>query len=302
MVAIQHLVDVPAPVLDVAAAREQVALLQHGLPTTALATRPEDLRRLARRALDAERAAFRRRAKVGDEPLLDDVAAAAAVDAHLAVRLARAGVAAASSDGMRWLAMGNAWGVAGLVAAGVMVVRAGYEPMAAPVYAAVIGGATGPLATAMLALTRRSFASMKVASATVAWAKALAATGFETMGQLAARRIARQAWLRRTHEAAIATDAARDARAAWHRVAGPHCHPREAPAVVAQLTALRAAQLQLLRALIADRMTPRSLPLPPADSHPFEVAWPEPAAEATGAIDLRTPPRGLFSFWRRVRP
>ena len=311
MVALQHLVDAPDAPLDVEAARALVEHLQRDLPETAMATRPDELRRLASRALDAERAAFRRRSKVGEEPPLDDTAAAEAFAAHDAVRAARAGMSAATDEGMRWLAIGNVWGLTGLAAAGVMVLRAGYEPMSAPVYGAVIGGATGPITTGLLALARRTLAAMRTTSASAAWASALATTGFETMGQLGARRLARRGWERRNEEAAVATAAARAARGDWHRVAGPRRHPRDAPQLLEQLAALRSAQLELLRALIAERMQPRAVPelsepiidvtaleTATVDVTPFDVRW---ATTPPAETDERTPRRGFLRFWRGDR-
>ncbi|HVM07886.1 MAG TPA: hypothetical protein VM345_05470 [Acidimicrobiales bacterium] len=313
MVALQHLIDAVDPPLDVETARAEVERLQQGLPPTLLAARPEEIRRLARTALDAEKAALRRRSKVGDEPAIDEDAVDAAIVALGDVRDARQGLAEAATDAMRWLAVGNVWGLVGLAAAGALVVRGHLEPMAAPVYTAVVGAAAGPIATTAFGVTRRTYATTKLARATTAWAEALRVAGFETMGELHARTISRRGWERRSVEAAAADAVARDARAAWHRVAGPKVHPREAPALIARLAVLRAAQLELFRALIAERMRPREITLTavPTDpdtepvsvvvdgAHPFEVVWavPEPVVDVTDdAID---PQR--MSVWSRVR-
>ena len=313
MVALQHPSEFAPPPLDVATARAHVERLQEGLPPTLLALRPEEIRRLARTALDAEKAALRRRSKVGPEPEIDDDAAADAVAAHEAVCVARQGEIEALNDSMRWLAIGNVWGLGGLVVAGVLVVRAGFEPMATPVYSAVVSAAAGPMSTVILGLTRRSFASMRVSTAVTAWATALASAGFETMGELYARRISRAGWQRRNAEAAAANAVARDARAAWHRVAGPQCHPREAPALIARMAVLRAAQIELLRSLLAERMRPRKLAARVVDSGPdtepmaivdvtdqpvvpFDVIWavPAPATPAAAASPAA-------SRWSRLR-
>ena len=298
MVAVQHLADSRRAPLDVATARARVEALQHELPPTLLAARPEQLRRLARTSLDAERAALRRRSKVGVEPALDIGAAEAAIDAHAAVRAARQGLSDTGAEGQRWLAIGNVWGLVGLAGAAALVLKAGYEPMASPVAFTVVGGAAGPLATAVLALTRRSVASMRLASTLTAWADALRVTGFETMGELWARRVAHRAWARRSDEAAVATAVARDARAAWHRVVGPRRHPREAPAIVEQLAQLRVAQLDLFEALVAAhlRRVEAAASMPASDVVPFAITW------ATGEPVVGEPRsrRPLsFRFWRR---
>lgn len=319
MVALQYLSDVVPP-LDVATARADVERFEEGLPRTLLALRPEEIRRLARRALDAERAALRRRSKVGEEPTLDESVVARAMEAHDAVRAARAGERDAVDDSMRWLAIGNVWGIGGLAVAGVLVFR-GIEPTAAPVYASVVTGATGPLATMLLGLTRRSVAALRVATAVNGWADALATAGFETMGELHARRLARASWVRRQQEAVAANTAARDARAQWHRVAGPHHHPREAPALIGRVAELRAAQLELLRALLAERMRPRELATASAhreldtgpmetldmcdDAVPFDVAWavPEPVLDVT-TDEMAGGDRGggdRAGMWSRLR-
>ena len=317
MVALQHLTDFAPPPLDVATARAHVERLRDGLPDTLLALRPEEIRRLARRALDAERAALRRRSKVGDEPALDESAAASAIAAHDAVRAARQGERDALNDSMRWLAIGNVWGLGGLLVAGGLVIRGGFEPMAAPVYSAVVSAAAGPLSTMLLGLTRRSFASMRVSSAVAAWAQSLAAAGFDTMGELHARRLSRAGWERRTAEAAAANAVARDARAAWHRVAGPHHHPRQAPALIAQMVVLRAAQLELLRALVAERMRPRELARPADDSGPdtgpmaivdvtddpvpFDVIWAVPTPTVDVSEDGAEADDDRSGMWSRLR-
>jgi len=241
-------------------------------------------------------AALRRRSKIGDEPAIDEDATAAAIAAHDAVNDARAGERAALDESMRWLAIGNLWGIGSLGVAAALVIRGGVEPMAPPVYAAVITGATGPLATMILGLCRRSIAAMRVTSAITEWSEAVARAGFATMGELHGRRLARAAWARRRDEADAANAVARDARAAWHRVAGPGDHPREAPTLIARMTVLRAAQLELLKALIAERMKPRELharsddreldtapmaiiDVSDRDAVPFDVVWAE--AETT---------------------
>lgn len=316
MVALQHLTESAAPPPDVATARAEVDRLRDGLPDTLLALRPEEIRRLARRALDAEKAALRRRSKVGDEPVLDEVATVEAMAAHDAVCAARRGEREALTDSMRWLAIGNVWGLGGLVLAGGLVIRGGFEPMAAPVYYAVVGAAAGPLSTTVLGLTRRSFASMRVSAAVASWAQALAAAGCETMGELHARRLSRAGWQRRSAEAAAANAVARDARAAWHRVAGPNRHPRQAPALIAQMTVLRAAQIDLLRALIAERMRPRELarraeafgpdtePIAIVDVAdepvPFDVVWAVPAPVVDVTDDV-TDDGERAGVWSRLR-
>ena len=262
--------------------------MQHGLPLTLLARRPEEIRRLARNALDAEKAAFRRRGKVGASPAFDEVAADAVVGSYERVKGERNEVRAAAADANRWLAIGNVWGLAGLTTAGALVIRFGFEPMSSSVYGVVVAAAVGPIATTMLGLTRRSFASMRLSAATTEWLAALSASGFDTMGELSATRISMGAWRNRQAEAAAAASAARDARAAWHRVAGPKVHPREAPALIAQMTALRAAQIELLRALLVERTNP----LTPT---PFEVVWAVPAAAVE---DEPTPRASRFTFWR----
>lgn len=303
MVALQHFTEYALPPLDVATARREVDRLQEGLPATLLALRPEEIRRLARRALDAEKAALRRRSKIGDEPAVDERAVDAALVAHEAVKTARKGERDALTDSMRWLAIGNVWGLGGLAAAAGLVVRGGFEPMATPVYVAVVSGAAGPLATMLLGLSRRSFAAMRVSSTIAAWTEALNAAGFETMGELQARRLARAGWARRAEEAAAATRVARDARAAWHRAAGPNHHPREAPSLIARIAVLRAAQLELFRALVAERMRPREMPAVTTDVEldtgpmaiidvtdeplPFDVIWavPEPVVDSGRHVD-----------------
>lgn len=317
MVALQHLTDFAPPPLDVATARADVERLRAGLPDTLLALRPEEIRRLARRALDAEKAALRRRSKVGDEPTLDESAAAEAIAAHEAVRSARQGERDALNDSMRWLAIGNVWGIGGLLVAGGLVIRGGFEPMATPVYSAVVSAAAGPFSTTLLGLTRRSFASMRVSSAVAAWAQALAGAGFETMGELHARRLSRAGWERRTAEAAAANGVARDARAAWHRVAGPDRHPRQAPVLIAQMAVLRAAQIELLRALLAERMRPRELTRPAEDVGPdtepiaivdvaddpvpFDVIWAVPAPLVDVTADDAEADDERSGMWSRLR-
>ncbi|HEX7168883.1 MAG TPA: hypothetical protein VF230_18035 [Acidimicrobiales bacterium] len=276
VVALQHAYDATAVPLDVDAARAEVERLRAGLPDSLLAARPDELRRLARRALETDLAARRRRAKVGEPPAVDEHAVDVAVAAHAAVRAARAGMTVATAEGMRLLAIGNVWGVAA-IGTGAVLLRSGLEPMSTPVYLAVVGAAAGPLATAALGLSRRSFAAMRVAAATASWAEAVAGAGATTMGELGARRIAARAWQRRRDEADAATAAAREARAAWHRVVGPKRHPRDAPALLARLAALRAAQLDLFRALVAERMRPRAAPAPAVDVVDIDGAMREPS-------------------------
>ena len=292
MVALHHFVESAHPRPSVAEARANVERLQSGLPDTLLARRPEEIRRLARVALDAERAAFRRRAKVGDEPALDDAAADAALDAHAAVEAARGGVRAAANDAMRLLAVGNAWGVICLAGGAALVLRAGFEPMAAPVYGAIVGAAAGPVATTLAGLSVRSLARIKLTSASSAWASAMAATDCATLGELRGRRIARAGWRRRVEEANAATALARESRAAWHRVAGPDVHPRQAPTLLARMTVLRAAQLELLSALLAQRLEP---PEPVFEAHPAPTD-PQPEMHSSSLIERI---RGGLWLWGR---
>ena len=283
MVALQHPDEFRRSFpLTVAEARADVDRLRAELPDTLLAKRPEEIRRLARHALDAEKAALRRRSKVGAEPEYDAAGADDALAAFRSVQDARRGVRDAGRDSMRWLTIGNAWGVAGIGVAGALVMRVGLEPMSTPVYGAVIAGATGPLATMMLGLTRRSVAERRLAVARASWSSALVKTGAETMGQLGGRRLAWLGWQRRQQEADAAVAVARDARAAWHRVAGPLHHPREAPTLIAKVAVLRAAQLELLRALLEQQARV-------VDVRPFDVAWaPDPAPRRRFGLRLWT--------------
>lgn len=195
---------------------------------------------------------------VGEAPPLDLDAVAAAVDAFDALRRAREGERDTLDEGLRWLALGNVWGIAGLVLA-VVLVASGHEPTSPLVYTAVVAAAAGPISTGFLGLCRRSLAAMRTRAATTEWAAALEASGFDTFGTLHARRLAHAAWVRRAEEAAVAGAAARDARAAWHRVAGPRSHPREAPALAARVGRLRCAQLELFGALLAERLAAPTL-------------------------------------------
>jgi hypothetical protein len=252
MVALQHAVALDEPSDVVAAARVEVERLSHGLPAVAMAAHADEVRRAARACVHAAAAAERRRAFVGERPSLDEASASGVLDAHRAVGEARAGLREVVADGHRLIAIGNAWGVLALGGAAFLS-RHGVEMMATPVFAAVAGAAAGPVTMSVISVSRRSFAAMRVDAARAAWAAALEASGFATMGDLHARRIAVDAWRRRSSEADAADAAASEARAAWHRLVGDSFSPIEGPLLAFRLASLRAAQLRLLRALLDER-------------------------------------------------
>jgi hypothetical protein len=149
----------------------------------------------------------------------------------------------------------------GLVGAAVMVNR-GIDPMSTVIYGTISAAAAGPVCTSAISLWQRSLATIRVDAARAAWARALAATGFETMGDLHARRIALRAWERREAEARAADAAAAHAREDWVALVGDDVSPADAPALAARLTTARAAQLALVHAYLdAHRIAPRTAPL-----------------------------------------
>jgi len=254
MVALQHAraPEEPFEASELDAARADVERLAHGLPAVAMAAWPDEVRRASRACALAVAAAERRRALVGERSDLDEDATAAVLDAYRAVDEARTERRAAVAESHLLLALGNAWAALALAAAAVAV-QQGIEPMATPVYSAVVAAAAGPATMFAIGLTRRSFATIKVDTARAAWAAALTASGFATMGQLHARRIAVAAWRRRASEADAADAAVDVARADWHRLVGESFSPIEGPLLAFRLASLRTAQLRLLHLLLASR-------------------------------------------------
>lgn len=269
---------------SIAEARAAVEAGRDGLVDSLLAARPEEVRRLARRALDAERALFRRRGAVGPEPEYDAAAGTRAIEAYAEVVEARAGADRASQDAARWLTFGNLWGMAGLATAGGLVSQVGLSLVSAPVAAAITAAAAGPLASAVLGLVSRSSAGVRCTAAMAAWCDAVGATGLATLGAVHGRRLAHEAWDLRRLEAEAAAVVADEARAAWHDVAGPHRHPREAPALLVKMAALRAAQLQLLGLLIEEVERVRSDAAPVAGGSIFAVRSADENPETSSVV------------------
>ncbi|MDQ3107656.1 MAG: hypothetical protein M3Q68_07625 [Actinomycetota bacterium] len=263
-------------------ARREVDRLGAGLSRALLATSPEALRSIAARAARAEAAVARWQARVGDRPPLDPKADAAVLDAVAEVRSARAGQNQALRERHRLLTTGNGAGVVGLGVAGGLVLL-GLSPMALPVAVAVASAPIGPVIGGWMATQRCSLAARRLGVARAAWSAALEATGVETMGGLAAQRIAVAAWERRSAEAAVATETARPQLRAWYRLAGPGVPPIEVDAVLDQIERLRQSQLRLLGLLLAERLDARAMAVlaPPA-----EVASPTTAPSWLGdALD-----------------
>ena len=286
MVALRHLFEPTTPRLDVADARAEVERLRAGLPDTLLAKRPDEIRRLAREALDTQRAAERREALVGEPVVVDEETTGRAIDAHAELLAAREALRVARNAALTRITVGNAWGLTGIGAAAAMVMG-GAEPMGQQISIAMLAAGAGPLAAATAGLVLRTRVAADVRRAARSWTEAMAATPFATLGELHARRLSARAWQRRRAEADAARAAAREARAAWHRVAGPAVHPREAPSVLAQVAVLRAAQLDLLASMLAanvDRLT-----RPP---EVFVVAPDDGGLQHTGVFD-RLRLRGL---------
>lgn len=169
---------------------------------------------------------------------------------------ARADVEAASAEHVagarartRLLIKGNAVGVATLGGA-VALVGAGWSPMELPVAAAIAVSPVGPVAASWLAARRATRSARSVAAARARWVAALEATGLETMGGLAARRVAVRAWERRKQEAAAVEESSRPHVRSWYRLAGPGSPPTEVEAILARVDELRAAQRTLFGLLL----------------------------------------------------
>lgn len=255
--------DEPTSVYE---ARREVERLGAGLSRALLATPPDELRAIAERAATAEAAVERWKARVGERPDLDPSADAAVVDAVAEVTAARADQNLALFERHRLLAIGNATGVLAMGAAGGLVAL-GVPPMELPVAIAVVSAAGGPLTAAFLATQRCSLAARRVGAARARWAEALRDAGAETMGALAARRVAVVAWERRTKEADAAGEAARPNQRAWYRLAGPGVPPTDADLVLERIESLRHSQLRLLGALLAERVerSAMSILAPPSE-------------------------------------
>jgi hypothetical protein len=257
VVALQHRVETAdEQVVDddvsLTSARADVERLEAGLSRALLAASADDIRRLAKRASDALAVVERRRERAGERPDLDPAADAAV---RAAVARYRAACAARSTIGetrQRLLARGNAAAVTSLGAAGLLV-AAGVAPMALPVAFFVVASTVGPATATAMAATRRTDAQRAVAAAREAWVEALEQAGVATMGALSARRLAVRAWERHNAEVALAEEAAAPHLRAWHRVAGPGVDPADVEAVLAQVAALRAAQLRLLAVHLSQR-------------------------------------------------
>ncbi len=270
--------DGPAIAADqVAVLRAQAEALAAGLPDSVLARSPQELRALANRATAAAERAERRRDRVGERPELAEEPAAevaAALDELAAAQRLRADEGAARA---KRLAVANGFGVVALAgAAGLATV--GVPTFSLPVAALVVGGAVAPFAAATVALVSTLTCRRRVGAARARVGAAFARTGFETMGQLAARRLAVDAWDRRRAEADCAEEAAGIEAGRWHQVAGPGLLPGSVDHVVARLRLLRAVQLRLLEAAIREH----ARRLSPADGV-AATAGPAPAPEAPTA-------------------
>jgi hypothetical protein len=259
MVALQYAVS-PAWPTDIPSARAEVDRLLADVPVAAWAARPDEVRRAARLCLDTASAARRRSDKVGERPAYDEAGAARAIDACAVVAAARDEVRVVKAEAHRLLLIGNIWGAAGLITAAALLVT-GFDPMNTLIYLAISAAAAGPLCMFAISLWQRSLATIRLDAARSAWAAALAATPFDTMGNLNARRIALRAWQGREAEARVAEASARSAMRAWHGLVGDDVSPADAPALAARLTAARAAQLVLLHAYVdTHRTDPRAGP------------------------------------------
>lgn len=266
MVALQHRYEVDEEPGSPAEARHEVERLEAGLSRALLAASPEALRAVAERARIAEAAAGRWQARVGERPSLDPAADAAVVAAVEEVRAARAEQNLALHQRHRLLATGNGAGIAGLGVAGALVL-AGSSPMALPVALAVAASPVGPIVAGWIAAQRCSLAARRVGVARQRWTELLEATGAATMGELAALRIAVNAWERRSEEAAVAAERARPHQRAWYRLVGPGTPPTEVDDVIARIEALRQAQLRLLGLLVSSVVERRAMDVlaPPAE-------------------------------------
>lgn len=266
MVALQHGYEADVAPVGLTEARDEVDRLGAGLSRALLTAPPDVVRAIADRARAAEAAVARWQARVGEPPVLDDAAEAAVHAAVAEVQAARQGQNVALHERHRLLATGNGAGVLGLgVACGLVFL--GVSPMGLPVAVAVAAAPIGPCVAGWRATQRCSLAARRVGTARSEWASALERAGAATMGELAARRVARTAWERRGAEAEAAEEAARPQIRAWYRLAGPGVPPTDVEDVIARVEALRQAQLRLLGLLLSEVVERQAMDVlaPPAE-------------------------------------